>query len=527
MSAEPDIVPEMAAEAFVEIPANAGLRTAPLGFVVKAIEGVKNAIFPMVAAFFAAGSSGYAMLIAIGAGAVIIGLTGFFAWLRWTRLRYYVGNEDIRLESGILSREARSVPFERIQDVSLEQKLIPRLLGLTQIKFETGAGGKDELSLEYVTGAEGERLREVVRERREGAVERAADGLEPDTIGEEDAPPVESAAPIFEMNDRRVITFGAFEFSLVIFAVLAGAAQQFDFLLPFDIWDWEQWAGVAGEQTDIVTGLNGLGIVGQVFGVILALGSVAVIGVLTGIARTFAREYEFRLDRTPKGFRRQRGLFTKTDVVMPVHRVQAARIQTGLIRRRFGWHSLKFISLAQDNGSSSHAVAPFAKMAEIWPIAAEADITPASDELEWLRPSPKKWVDGAIVLSVILLMVAIGWSIAGFLKVALAIIAIGFPLIALGFWLGWKRHRFARDVRQLFVREGLLSPDLTIAPRVRLQSVEIRHGPLSRWRGYCELHFGLAGGSLSIDGIAFDDAEKLRSEVLESIVSVDFSDLPK
>ncbi len=509
------------------IPDNAGLRTSPIGFVVKAVESIKNAIFPVIAVLFATGASDYRVLIAIGVGVAIVALSGFFSWLDWTRRRYYVGAEDIRLESGILSREARSVPFERIQDVSLEQKLIPRLLGLTQIKFETGAGGEDELSLEYVSSAEGERLREVVRERREGAIANVPAEGTAEAADDEVALPVEGAEPIFQMDDRRVFTFGMFEFSLVIFAVLAGIAQQFEFLFPFDIWEWENWAGVTGDQAELVNGLNGLGIAGQVIGIILALGSVAVIGVLTGVARTFAREYEFRLDRTAKGFRRQRGLFTKTDVVMPVHRVQAARIQTGLIRRRFGWHSLKFISLAQDNGSSSHAVAPFAKMDEIWPIAAEADIIPASDDLEWLRPSPKKWIDGGAILAAILLIVAIGWSIAGFLKVGLAIITIGFPLVALGFWLGWKRHRFARDVRQLFVREGLLSPDLTIAPRVRLQSIEIKHGPLSRWRGYCELHFGLAGGTLSIDGIAFDEAEKLRSEVLESIVSVDFSDLPK
>ncbi len=515
------------AEAPVEIPANAGLRTAPLGFVVKGIEGVKNAIFPMIAVLFATGSTDYRILIAVGVGAAIVLLTGFFSWLSWTRLRYYVGEEDIRVESGILSREARSVPFERIQDVSLEQKLIPRLLSLTQIKFETGAGGKDELSLEYVTNAEGARLREVVRERREGVVAKAPTDLVTDAIDDEAAPLAEDAEPIFQMDDRRVFTFGMFEFSLVIFAVLAGAAQQFEFLLPFDIWEWENWAGAAGKQTELVDGLSSLGAVGQILGVILALGSVAVIGVFTGMIRTFAREYEFRLDRTAKGFRRQRGLFTKTDVVMPAHRVQAARIQTGAIRRRFGWHSLKFISLAQDNGSSNHAVAPFAKMDEIWPIAAEAEILPPGTDLQWLRPSPKKWVDGGVLLAVILFLVAIGWSIAGFLKIALAIVVIGFPLIALGFWLAWKRHRFARDAGQLFVREGLLSPDLTIAPRVRLQSVEIKHGPLSRWRGYCELHLGLAGGTLSIDGIALDDAEKLRGEVLESIVSVDFSALPK
>ncbi|WP_336986903.1 PH domain-containing protein [Altererythrobacter aquiaggeris] len=516
---------DIAGETPASIPENAGRRTAPLGFVVKAVEGLRQAIFPMIAALFAAGSSDYRVPIAIGIGALIAALSGFFAWLGWTRLRYYVGKEDIRVESGILSREARSVPYERIQDVSLEAKLIPRLLGLTQIKFETGAGGKDELSLQYVTGAEGERLREVIRERREGA---ASDGAPADEAGAgEDTAQAAIGAPIFAMDSRRILTFGFFEFSLVIFALLAGAAQQFEFLFPFNFWDWQDWANVAGEQDELVKGIGRLGLAGQILGVVAALGAVAVIGFLTGMARTFAREYDFRLERTAKGFRRQRGLFTRTDVVMPAHRVQAARIQTGIIRRRFGWHSLKFVSLAQDNGSSSHVAAPFAKLAEIWPIAAEAGITAPAAELVWMRPSPRKWVDGGVLLGSIATLVAAGWLIAGHWPMSLAVAAIGYPLIAAGCWLGWRRHRFARDAEQLFVSEGLLSPDLSVAPRIRLQSVEIRHGPLSRWRGYCELHLGLAGGRLSIDGISFDDAKIIREEILDSIVSVDFSDLPK
>jgi len=46
-----------------------------------------------------------------------------------------------------------------------------------------------------------------------------------------------------------------------------------------------------------------------------------VVGMLSGIVRTFLRDWDFRLERTSKGFRRRRGMFTRTDVVMPVHRV--------------------------------------------------------------------------------------------------------------------------------------------------------------------------------------------------------------
>ena len=118
------------------------------------------------------------------------------------------------MESGVLSRAARSVPFERIQDISLEQSLVPRMLGLVSVKFETGAGGADDLALQYLTQSEGERLREVIKARREGA----ADPLPADPDAPEQA--AETAPQIlFAMSEKRLLTFGLFEFSLAIFAV--------------------------------------------------------------------------------------------------------------------------------------------------------------------------------------------------------------------------------------------------------------------------------------------------------------------
>ncbi|HSG53877.1 MAG TPA: PH domain-containing protein, partial [Paracoccaceae bacterium] len=63
--------------------------------------------------------------------------------------------------------------------------------------------------------------------------------------------------------------------------------------------------------------------------------------------------------------------------------------------------------------------------------------------------------------------------------------------------------------------------------RIKLHSVEIAQGPLARWRGYASLRFGLAGGALAFDGLPLDEAWAMRSAVLDSIASVDFSALPR
>ena len=494
------------------IPADEGQRTHPLGFVVSALDHLRSAILPLIAGLFFMRGEGLGIGIVLGIVAAIAILNAVFAWLAWTKLRYFVGATDIRVERGIVSKAKRSVPYERIQDVSLEQKFLARIFGLVEVKFETGAGGKDELALAYLAEDEGERLRELVRERTDG-IDAAAEKI------------VEGAAEpggrlIFAMDNRRLFTFGLFEFSLVIFAALLGAAQQFDFLLPVDIWDgdlWESWLGEGGRQVAEARQSS------RIVALIGGLAGVTLLGFATGIFKTVLRDWDFRLERTAKGFRRRRGLLTRTDVVMPVHRVQAAQVVTGWLRRRFGWHGLKFVSLAQDAGSASHDVAPFATLDEIWPIAGEAGLHPPPADGGWQRHSTRRWVDRAIFESILAL------GVVAVIGVAVDVLAAGGLLIAaamaIGFGnaFGWARRRWLLDDKQVFARRGLLSPTLLTSRRMRLQSAEIAQGPLGRWRGYADLHLGLAGGRFRLTGLPLADAERLRAAILESIAAVDFS----
>ncbi|MFN6935825.1 MAG: PH domain-containing protein [Tsuneonella sp.] len=490
-------------------------RTAPLGMVVGAATDIRRALLPAVAGSFGLRDelSGIGLIAGIALLAVAFG--GLFAFLKWWRTTYIVGAEDIRVESGVLSRAARSVPYERIQDVSLEQPLLARALGLAKVKFETGAGGGDELALTWLPLAEGEALRELVRERREDEEAVAADGS--DAI----APAEVAGEVLFAMPPRRLVTFGLFEFSLAAFAVAAGAAQQFDAFLPFDIWDWDGWQ-------DRLDGpghwLAMLGPMAQTVAIALAAGTLLVVGFTTGLARTLARDWGFVLTRTAKGFRRQRGLFTKTDVVMPAHRVQALQVRTRWLRRLFGWHGLNFVSLAQDEGSVSHVVAPFARIEEIEPIARSAGFSLPTTALDWHRPAARAYIDGAVVGSLVPLAIATGLLFSP-APLAAVLPLLALPVIAAGGFFRWRRARHALDESQVYSRHGWFAPRLDVANRVKLQSVEIAQGPLARRGGYATVHLGLAGGTMTFEAVPIAGAKAMRDAVLGSIAAVDFSRL--
>ncbi len=492
-------------------------RTHPLSFAVGAINGLRNAVVPIAAVLYSMRGESYVLPAALGIGLLVVLVNGGISYLQWRKLTYRVVEADIRVESGIVSRAARSVPYERIQDVSLEQALIPRLLGLVEVRFETGAGGGDELKLSYLTEEEGERLRETVRDRKEAEGPSSAAAASED--GEASAQSEPAARALFAMDPRRVFTFGLFEFSLAVVAVLAGAVQQFDLLIDFDLWEMDRWQELLGGPG---TWLAGLGPFAQIASFLVALATLALVGVVTGVIRTVLREWGFVLERTAKGFRRRRGLLTRTDVVMPVHRVQALVIGTKIIRRLMGWHSMKFVSLAQDAGSSSHVVAPFAQMEEIRPIVRESGFGLPGEDVRWFAADRKYRTDRAAIWAAVLGAMAIGAMFTP--QPLLALLPLAAIPLAMGTeWMRWRTTRFAADARQLYTREFWLAPRRKIASRTKLHSAEIVQGPLARRRGYATLQLGLAGGSLDLPGLPLQRARKLRAAVLDSIAATDFS----
>lgn len=491
-------------------------RLDPRSFIARAVTTLGRMGVPLAFAAFAILDKGEAakLFVAIPALVGIMGLSLGIAYLRWRRLTYWVGEQDIRVESGIVSRAARSVPYERIQDVSLEQKLVPRLFGLVEVRFETGSGGGEDLKLAYLSETEGERLRDTVRARKQGE----AIGDRAEAVAAQDE---EQATTLFAMDPPRLLKFGLFEFSLAVVAVLFGATQQFDFLLPFDPWDVDEWRHVlAGPGA----WLAGLGFAAQVIGAILASLSLIVLGFATGVIRTVLRDWGFLLEQTSRGFRRRRGLLTRTDVMMPRHRVQAVEIGTRLLRYRFGWHGLKFISLAQDAGSANHVVAPFAQMGEIEPIVRAAGFHPAACDVEWHRASTRYRFDSVMLEAGFFILAALPVAIFApvpFFLIPLAIAGI----VAAANLYAWRFHRHATDRAQIFSLRGFLSPTLRIARRIKLHSVEISQGPIAQRHGYATLNLGLAGGSFAIRGIPIEEAHELREAILTSIAAKDFSEL--
>ncbi len=425
---------------------------------------------------------------------VAMAFAGLMAFLHWWRFTYRIGLGEIVIEKGLLQRQRRVIPFDRVQDVSIEQKLLARLFGTARVRIETGGSASDEGNLDMIALDDAHRLRDLVRR-----------GGVPSPV-ETEAAEVEAEEPLlFGLGMQRLLLFGLFNFSLIFLAAIAGFIQYLD-ELGFVEWEDLFTAERAGEAASLVTLQT----------ILVFAASVVLLGILAGIARTVARDFGFKLTRSPAGLRRRRGLFTLSEVVIPIRRTQVAVIDSGWIARRFGWHRLSFQTLGADRKERGVQVAvPFGRMEELLPVLAEAGFPP---------PPPRDALHGvprrALVARVL------PWLLLGLAAAAVAITveplvtigAVASVAIAVVAVLRWRKHAWLLGPDTLFVSKGLFRRRVWIIPVGKAQTIFVTRGPVQRQLRLASLLVDTAGARIGVSQAVADldsaDADRLADRLL-------------
>ena len=441
------------------------------------------------------GGAAYAAVIAReGWGRVLLfagvaGLIGIAtALLVWWRFRYTVGAGEIVIESGILRRQRRVIPFDRVQDIAIERRLLARLFGTAKVKIETGGSAADEGLLDMIALADAQALRDRIRR------------------GAGEAPPPAAQEPVlFEMGLGRLLHSGLFNFSLIFLAAIFAVLQYLDQFRFIDMAEW-----FTPERAGKAAGAVGLRASLMLVALLLALGVVA------GVARTVATDFGFRLTRSQAGLRRRRGLFTLSEVVIPIRRTQAALVESGPVARLFGWYRLSFQTLGADQKEGGVQVAaPFARIEELLPILAEAGFPAPPPRAGFTRLPRRALLRRA---GPWLLLGAAAAAAAPAIELRLGIAAAAMLLLALVALLRWRKHGYALDEAALFVSGGWPSRRLWTIPYGRAQTIHVSAGPLQRRLRLGTLLLDTAGASMmrapeivDLDG---GEAERLSGRLL-------------
>jgi putative membrane protein len=247
-------------------------------------------------------------------------------YVEWNRRWFWFDEDgDLRVDSGVLRTQQRRVQLSRLQSVDVLQPLLARFAGLAEVRIEVAGTGDSKQSIQFLTLAEANALRNEVVARSAGVAHDAAEA--PEALLAE-VPPGDLVKSLLMRAET---------FFLLLATVLL-----------------------------VVTTLLTAGGPGILF---LVVGGVPIFSVFT----QFTRYYGFQVAESPDGLRLRHGLFQRTRQTVPPGRVQAVGFVQPFLWRRNDWVRVRLnvagaSSSTQGSGDQSFTENVLLPVAP-WPVA--------------------------------------------------------------------------------------------------------------------------------------------------------------
>jgi putative membrane protein len=443
-----------------------------------------NAWLVFVALAFAAVNGGREWLAHIGDLAALVGLTWilvglaavilvtvFWTWLWWRKAWFRLADGSLQLAKGLIFRQRRHMPLDRVQTVDTIRPLLARVFGLVKLKVESAGGADSAIELAYLKTADAVHWRRFILSRAADARQAHASNAGPaearvDPTSRElvDAAAAPSPAPP-KSAETLIGEFLGDDDSEApeLFAVPTGR------LIGSIALSVGTWATVLVVVTSVVqavvTGSAGI-----------ALGSLPVLlGFGLPLWTRFASGFGFNAKQTARGLTLSHGLTTRVSQTIPPGRILAVQLSQGPLWRRLGWWRV-VMNVAGYGAESDKQTDPV-----LVPVAEEETVRRAVWAVAPGLAQPGVWE------SVTRAMTGQGPT-PGF--------ATAPKRSRLLDPLGWRRNGFALTDEALVLRAGALLRRVVLVPHARIQSVEVRQGPLERRLGLAGVAFRSAPGPI-------------------------------
>jgi len=467
-----------------------------------------------------------ALGVAIAGAVVITGLVGILAWqyAYYQRFEYVLTESTFDIDSGVLSRRSREIPYERIQNVSIDRNVLERALGLSEVRLETAGGSGAEAHLQYVRAAEADRLQDEVGERarrsreetgrtgrrtaEEGAPADEA-GPAPDAVRDE-AAGRPAAAGTGAAGPQRERLFELTGRELTVLGLVSLDARYLPFVL-FALGALPGSVDLEGE--------------GGALALLAIAGAILVFTLLAaGVSAAFsvANYYGFQLDRLGEELRYERGLLQRYSGTIPLEKVQALTVTENPLARWVGYASLTVETAGFSPGQSggSQAAVPIARRERVLELATEIEPT----EIPAFETPPKRartrYVARYTIIVALGVATAFAASSAGFWIGPWWSPAVAMVLVPIAAQLKWRNIGYALTDDHVITRHGFWSRSTKIVPYHRVQTVADSQTIFQRRRRLATVHVDVAGSqSLVRDDSRIVDIDRERADDLRETIT--------
>jgi putative membrane protein len=406
--------------------------------------------------------------------------SGVAAVIRYLSYRIRYEGTELVVRSGVIFRNERHVPYARIQNLDAVQNVFHRMLGVIEVRVETGGGREPEARISVLPATAFDEMRRRVFEGRESAPP-APDA--PDRSAAPDTPRLLLHLPLSEL-----LLFGFLENrGLVLVGAAYGVAWEVGLLERawgglFDNPWYAPYAAPTRLVETVARGEMSLRVIAVLLG---GLAGLLVLVRLISMAWGAMRLYDFRLTAAGDDLHATYGLLTRVAATVPLPRVQTMTVRQGLLHR-----FLKRCSVQVETAGGGKPGSEQGKREREWlaPLIHERDLAGfirevlpemELDSLEWQPPNARAFrraIKPSMLIAVLFSVAMAAWI--GWWSLVLLPFAVAWSILSTRKWV--ENLRWAASDRVVAFRSGWLLKRTTVARVTRIQAVTRVESPFDR-----------------------------------------------
>ncbi|MDT2047176.1 PH domain-containing protein [Priestia flexa] len=411
----------------------------PLAVLVQAAKYIKDNILPFAFLIILQRDK---ILTYWWIGLIIVGISLFFAFIKWKTFRYEVTEKEIRIKKGVFKKENSFIQLTRIQSIQIDQPFLFRLVRLARLRIETagGTGMGAEVDLPGILMKDAHELKTMLQAG--------------ESLSVEEIPERENIIKTLKVPTSRLVIAAALSANFgYIFAGLGVLYEYVDDLI-------NPWIQNAYEQ--IITQ--------SIVAIIILVFFILCIAYILSIILYVIRFGNFVVERYEKHLQVQYGLLNKRSLTVPFEKIKAITVEEGLLQRLFGWGAISLKVVTSDLEQKVY-LHPFLKKKEM--VDVFSDYLPTYHYLEYKPNVVRNYVWYKLLYVFIPACIAV--IAISFWKVQLVWgVVILFLAAWLLTWFGYRQGGVMMTREFLSVRSQFITRKTTIMQRRKIQDVKVK-----------------------------------------------------
>ncbi|WP_343988564.1 PH domain-containing protein [Kangiella japonica] len=491
-------------------------KTSPI-FIL--LDNIKKILFPVLIALIGPGGS-YWEYIAL-AVALIVSLG---AIVQYKFYRYWLEPTQIRVKEGIIFRNERQVPYNRIQNINLSQNPLHRILGVVTVQLESASGGKPEAVINVVDMQAVKELKELIHGKEE--LENAEPSNEATSVEHDETKGATGNPPILKLSFSEIVRYGVItNKGLVILAVAFGFLSQLtdgviknfieDKLVLIANWISTSFDSVVGD-------LGALSIV--VYALVLCILGILGLWILS-ITFALFKLHDFELVKNRGKLQATMGLMTRMQATIPMSRVQTLTVRNSLFHRWFKRLTMSVETAGgvnhEQQGLTIKEIAPLFKAEQRADILQQIQPDVAWQDIKWqpIEAAAVKRITKKSVLASVIVSIPLFWLHWAWMPLVAVMLSI------LGYWYAkvyLKNTAYCLDHDVIGFKSGVIFKKETFARIGKVQTVQVKESPFDRRYGMAKLEVDTAGATVGahhveIPYIMLKDAQAIQCRLVERV----------